>query len=277
MPKGYSLHIGLNTVNPDHYDGWDGRLVACESDAIQMSEIAKKMNFASIDVKLTKEATRDQFKDIVRSYSKKLQPGDLFLLTYSGHGGQLPDLNNDEADAIDETWCMYDGQIADDEIYELWSGFKEGVRVLVFSDSCHSGTVVRDMLAGITSNIVGENGTEIRYRFMPWNVANKTYMKNRSFYDEILYNPKTKEDAKNIKCTVRLISGCQDNQYSLDGPFNGLFTGTLLRIWNNGRFKGNYDKFHKAILNVMPRSQSPNHFVIGKHDPVFADQSPFQI
>src|SRR5690606_25310865 len=117
MPKGYSLHIGLNTVNPDHYDGWDGRLVACESDAIQMSEIAKKMNFASIDVKLTKEATRDQFKDIVRSYSKKLQPGDLFLLTYSGHGGQLPDLNNDEADAIDETWCMYDGQIADDEIY----------------------------------------------------------------------------------------------------------------------------------------------------------------
>src|SRR5690606_41969154 len=72
---------------------------------------------SSIDVKLTKEATRDQFKDIVRSYSKKLQPGDLFLLTYSGHGGQLPDLNNDEADAIDETWCMYDGQIADDEIY----------------------------------------------------------------------------------------------------------------------------------------------------------------
>jgi hypothetical protein len=32
----------------------------------------------------------------------ELLPGDIFLLTYSGHGGQLPDLNNDEPDNIDE-------------------------------------------------------------------------------------------------------------------------------------------------------------------------------
>lgn len=277
MPKGYSLHIGLNTVDPEHYGGWDGRLIACEADAIQMSEIAKSKKFHSVTVKLTKEASRDQFVDLIKSYAKKLKTGDLFLLTYSGHGGQLPDLNNDEPDAMDETWCMYDGQIADDESYDLWSEFEEGVRVLVLSDSCHSGTVVRDRIAGIASNVIGENGTEIRYRFMPWNVANKTYTKNQPFYDRILRNPKLKEGRKEIKCTVRLISGCQDNQFSLDGPFNGLFTGTLLRIWNNGKFKGNYERFHKSILNIMPNSQSPNHFVIGKHNPAFAAQSPFEI
>ena len=32
-PKGISLHIGLNRVDPIHYAGWKGELVACENDA----------------------------------------------------------------------------------------------------------------------------------------------------------------------------------------------------------------------------------------------------
>jgi len=42
----------------------------------------------------------------------------------------------------------------------------------------------------------------------------------------------------NIKASVLLISGCQDNQLSQDGAFNGLFTGTLKKVWNGGIFKG---------------------------------------
>jgi hypothetical protein len=34
-----------------------------------------------------------------------------------------------------------------------------------------------------------------------------------------------------IKAPVLLISGCQDNQYSADGAFNGLFTSQLLTVW----------------------------------------------
>ena len=33
MPKGHSLHIGLNSVDPAQYEGWDGQLAACEADA----------------------------------------------------------------------------------------------------------------------------------------------------------------------------------------------------------------------------------------------------
>ena len=57
------------------------------------------------------------------------------MLSYSGHGGQLPDLNDDEPDQEDETWCLYDGQVVDDELSELYSHFKQGVRILVLSDS----------------------------------------------------------------------------------------------------------------------------------------------
>ena len=41
-----------------------------------------------------------------------------------------------------------------------------------------------------------------------------------------------------------LISGCQDNQTSMDGDHNGAFTEQLLNVWNHGAFKGNYATFH---------------------------------
>ena len=42
-----------------------------------------------------------------------------------------------------------------------------------------------------------------------------------------------------------LISGCQDNQTSADGDFNGLFTSKLLNVWNEGKFK----KGHRAFVS----------------------------
>src|SRR4030065_82189 len=53
-------------------------------------------------------------------------------------------MNGDaEDDGLDETWCLYDGEFLDDELFELWTKFQPGVRILAFSDSCHSGTVLK--------------------------------------------------------------------------------------------------------------------------------------
>lgn len=40
MPQGISVCIGLNSVDPNHYQGWRGSLVACEADADDMAAIA---------------------------------------------------------------------------------------------------------------------------------------------------------------------------------------------------------------------------------------------
>jgi hypothetical protein len=45
MPHGMSLHIGLNSVDPNHYEGWDGTLVACENDANDMQKIASSLGY----------------------------------------------------------------------------------------------------------------------------------------------------------------------------------------------------------------------------------------
>jgi hypothetical protein len=278
MAKGLALTMGLNLVDPKHYGGWSGELNACEADAEDMASIAKSKRF-EVKTLLTRAATRTQVTRSILNAAKKLKSGDIFMLSYSGHGGQLPDLNNDEPDAQDETWCLYDGELVDDELYALFGRFARGVRILVFSDSCHSGTIVKiayyQGTAAVRSSGIGSQA--VRYRFMPPDVALRTYRNNRKFYDQLLKNIKLRDAKAAVKASVLLISGCQDNQLSSDGDFNGLFTAQLLRVWKNGTFKGNYKGFHKAIIRRMPPDQTPNYFWAGQQDVTFETQRPFTI
>src|SRR5262249_21113044 len=176
-PRGLSVHIGLNGVDPTHYAGWDGELVACESDANDMAALAKSQHIKPI-ILLTKRATRDNVLKAIRDAAKKLKAGDLFMLSYSGHGGQVPDVSGDEADKKDETWCFYDGEFIDDELYNELGGFASGVRIVVLSDSCHSGTVTR---ARVPETVAGLG----RSKMMPPSVAMRTYSLHKNFYDNI--------------------------------------------------------------------------------------------
>jgi len=271
MSKAYSLHLGLNSVNPAHYGGWSGDLVACENDARDMNDIARKMKYSKRVVLMTKQATRNNLVKNLTSFASKLNAGDYFLLTYSGHGGHIDDLNNDEDDGQDETWCLYDGQIIDDELNMFYSKFKSGVRIFVLSDSCHSGTVTRAAFMTPPGGIALNR----REKCPSLGIARKTYLKNKKFYDKILKNKKLKEAENKIKARLRLISGCQDNQTSSDGDVNGLFTEKLLNVWNDGSFTGNYRKFYKQIINQMPPEQSPRHFIIGGKDTAWDKMKPF--
>jgi hypothetical protein len=282
MAKGTSLHIGLNEVDPNHYAGWSGPLQACEADAEDMRDLAKERGFGKITTLLTKQATRRAVIDGIADAAKSLAAGDLFFLTYSGHGGQVPDQNGDDPDGEDETWCLHDGQLLDDELYLLWGRFQEGVRVVVLSDSCHSGTVTRLALAHAANRAMADlevlapyGVRELRARYMPPAEALRTYRQNRAFYDALGKELPAEPPAP--KASVRLVSGCQDSQTSLDGSFNGLFTGVLLKVWKNGGFVGNYRRFHREIVRRMPPQQTPNHFLVGTPLPSFDREKPFTI
>ncbi len=267
MVQGVSLHIGLNSFNPDHY-GSKGTLKGCENDAHDMQAIADSQGFKS-QVLLTKNATRH---NVLKAFheASKLDTGDIFLVSYSGHGGRIPDRNHDEDDSLDETWCLYDAQLIDDELKSLWTSFKRGVRILIISDSCHSGTILKP---GVELKIPPETGAP---RFLPYQQAESVFRNHRDFYESIQH-PRAFNDKAEIVASVRLLSGCQDNQYSYDGVNNGAFTAALKHTWNNGQFKGNYNHFHRHILAQMPYYQSPNHWVIGAWDREFEQQRPFTI
>ena len=93
--RGYSLHIGLNKVDPAQYEGWDGPLAACEFDADDMASLAATVGYEPRTLKTT-EATREAVIGEIRAAAARMNPGDIFFLTYSGHGSQVPDFSGDE-------------------------------------------------------------------------------------------------------------------------------------------------------------------------------------
>lgn len=288
-----SLHIGLNAVSPAAYGGWSGELAACEFDAKDMAAIAKSQGMKPT-VLLTKQGTRAKMLAAMRKAAKQLRKGDLFFLTYSGHGGQVPDVTGEEIDKQDETWCLYDGQVIDDELYLELSRFAAGVRILVLSDSCHSGTVTRAVPPPLDrTKVVG------RSKMMPPAVAIRTYREHQAFYNKLQHDvakaagnasaadpdsvlaqlavsPRLTAIAKQFNPSVILISGCQDNQTSMDGDHNGAFTEQVLKAWNHGNYRGNYAKFHAAVKAGLPASQTPNLFTLGSASR-FLRQQPFSV
>lgn len=109
---------------------------------------------------------------------------------------------------------------------------------------------------------------------MPKEISYEVYKKNQDFYDNL---SKGVDKSLEIKASIKLISGCQDNQLSYEGFGLGRFTEALQKVWANGRFNKGYSVFHQEIVNHLPAYQTPNYFNIGKLNTDFDNQIPFTI
>ena len=288
MAQGISIHIGLNHVDPNAYDGWDGQLSGCLNDANAMQQIADRAGFTT-SMLTDEQATTANVVAAISNAAGELASGDLLLLTYSGHGGQVPDEDAEEEDSQDETWVLFDRMLIDDQLYSLWQQFQAGVRIFVLSDSCHSGTILRDMIMqqvkGTDAGLRGykaKSVTAIRDKSIPAAKQIAHYQKNRDYYRMVQHQVRGKGGRKRsaddpVPASVLLISGCQDNQTSSDGDVNGLFTQNLLEVWNNDAFTGSYKKFYQQILAKMPPTQTPNYYKVGAQNDEFESERPFTI
>jgi metacaspase-1 len=247
-----------------------------------MHAIAEARGFET-GLLLTADATADAVVAGIERAAAELGSGDFFFLTYAGHGGQVPDAHDgDEEDGSDETWVLYDRQLVDDELYALWATFEPGVCIFVLSDSCHSGTVTRNIDASVPNVVASREDAEAqspRFRAMPRDVMIATYRANRATYDGIQDACPGAEQLEEggVPATVLLISGCQDDQLSLDGFSNGFFTEQLLRVWEDGAWRGSYPAFHEAIRSRMPDKQQPNYTRVGAAADDFEQQDPLTI
>jgi hypothetical protein len=288
-PKGMSLHVGLNTVDPAHYDGWDGRLTACEADAHSMLALATGEGFTT-DLLLTRDATRQTVIDHIQKAASDLKAGDMFLFTVSGHGGRLPDFNQDEDHdgdlKMDETLCLYDFQIADDELYMLWSEFRAGVRVLMVPDTCHSGSMARMGSAPMPTHIWGRDANAgPAARAMPryvedrvWRANEAAYRTASKSYSAIKESVMTSPLSSPVKASVLNLGACMDEQFAMDGAQNGAFTGALIDVWDGGRFRGGYHAFRSAIDGrIGSPSQTPQLFEKLLREPNFVMDRPFTL
>lgn len=236
------------------YPGYNNDLKGCVNDAKNWSQLLQnKYGFTIVDTLLDRKATKVAVYHAIKKLVKQAKDGDILVITYSGHGTNVRDTSRDEADGRDEAWCMYDGNLIDDDIKKLIAGLPSGVKLTVISDSCHSGTVTRAFMEATNA---GEYDEYIKARYMPPEDDIEAFAISSMPLEKAVFEPRS--GMKEI-----LISGCKSTEYSYDARINGQATGAFsyhaINILKNNPGI-TYEDFYKKLREQLPTrrfSQTP--------------------
>ena len=224
--KKQALLVGIND-----YQGVND-LQGCINDVTNVRSVLKTffgLSNSDIRVLTNSRATKDNILTRLETMVKGAVNGDYLIFHFSGHGSQIRDREGDElADHMDELICPYDmnwdnGFITDDMFREILQKLKQGVRMEILLDSCHSGTGTRDIITRRTQGEVSYEPLKFRYMPPPEDIECR-----HQGEEEILKPAKTFRSDKEITLNHILWAGCKDNQTSadalIDGHYNGAFS-----------------------------------------------------
>jgi uncharacterized caspase-like protein len=250
--------IGIN-----NYPGTDMDLSGCVNDTHDWAGVLSARGY-SVQTLVDAQATKAAMADAIGGLMQKSASGDTLVITFSGHGTYAPDENGDEADGLDEGLCPYDikqGKVLlDDEIQQLFAQRAPGVRVVLLSDSCHSGTVTR--AAASDPDAQGP-----RPRFMPMgNWLPESALPraaNGKPASRVAITAASSPFVRALAAGDLLLSGCAEgaNNFSYDahiaGRANGAFTYYALKALKKMTAKATYADWHAEIRKSLPSANYP--------------------
>ena len=203
----------------------------------------------------TMKAMQAGIKKLVREAKK----GDVVLLHYSGHGSNVPDDNEDEADGRDEILCPtdldWDSPFRDDWLRTTFDGLRAGVSFTVIMDCCHSGSNTRAILPPDAPVIE-------RYLPSPWGLAAVESGRSlpKKVTSELRRAPRAarkSNDIVNAELPEVLITGCRDTQTSADafinGSYNGALTFALVEAIRESKGRLTYRELHDRASGVLKK------------------------
>lgn len=261
MSKGYALNIGVNYLDEEHYGG-TGQLDSCENDARFMQGVLKKNGFKT-RLLLTEKATRKNVYSYLTEHKKIVKAGDILVITASCHGSFVDDENDDEDDGRDETWCLHDAQLIDDELHYLLSKFNRDARILIVTDSCHNKTIFKNFFEKDKTKALSQAKSI------------EVYKRNKVFYDNIQRLIKTNGISVS-KAPILTLAACEDDDTALAGFPLSEFTENIKNVLNHGTHAKNYNTLIKEIVN-RTKNRTPQLTYLGKADKNFEKETPFTI
>ncbi|OPZ90375.1 MAG: Caspase domain protein [Firmicutes bacterium ADurb.Bin419] len=242
--RGVAVLVGVSdftpallAAEPNIKQGVEG----AELDVDAMNKILTPLGYGTIPIK-SRAATKDRVLSTLSNLAIVLKPGDILVFYFSGHGSRVPDRNGDEEDGIDEAIVAYDGNIIDDELHEIWKNFKPGVKIVMISDSCFSGTVLK-----------------------------KTASQGNSSLDVL-------DNNSSINASLVFIGACQDNETTGGSPQGGAFTRFLEFAWTKAKFTGTYEQLHRQLVNYLAYTgNTPSYYEYGAKNEKFTKGNAFAI
>jgi hypothetical protein len=241
-----ALLIGIN------YTGTNIELTGCINDITNISKVLEKFKYSCTCLTdlTTLKPTKNNIIEQLRILVSGAKAGDTILFYYSGHGSQIKDTDGDEADKLDEVLVPLDyrtqGIISDDELFNLIK-IKGGVRFYGFTDCCHSGTMC-----------------DLKYNLVPNCKLKKGVVKKGMKYNP---NDWTDDFTKNVLKkdyslgTIVFISGCKDNQVSMELNKQGAFTFCFLKFLNETPIFVNNKYTLNSLLKYLQCNLQINKFV----------------
>ncbi|WAT81797.1 caspase family protein [Bacillus safensis] len=250
--KKLAFLVGIN------YTGTANELHGCLNDATKICEkLVQEFDFQSRDIQLLLEevATRKNIIDGLDRLVNDLEPGDLGVFSYSGHGTLTADLPPiEEEDMLDEAIVPVDAVkdrsllIRDDEINQILSRLKEGVHLFLIFDSCHSGTMYR----------VSDEDEKMFKKMIP---PSDSVLKIQSVANEFRKETLLSKSHPLAGSNYILLAGCKDDQFSYDDGQNGYLTKALVEHMKKGiTYQELYEKVKVDVYKRSRKNQEPQIF-----------------
>ena len=257
MAEKYALIIAVG--NYPAKTGWSS--ISSVNDVPLINNALLNQNFKEENITILKDeaATRAGILKAIDELQAKIQPGDIVVIHYSGHGQQIFDNNGDEIDGKDEAIVPYDAlvkytsnykgenHIRDDEIGNIITNFRNKLgkngQLLMLLDSCHSGSSTRGGVAR------GGEGT-----FAPpnWKPSSDRNTKGSDMVEKTIVSA----DA----APFVMLSGASANELNYEYEGYGSLSFAFSKAMNELGSDFTYRKLFSAIaanMNVISPKQTP--------------------
>ncbi|MBP7335870.1 caspase family protein [Niveispirillum sp.] len=231
-------------------------------DASRFVDAASRL-FAvpAANVRLTRNTSKDQFRDNMAWLARNAGPDDLVFIFFSGHGYTMKDDNGDESDGLDEMFVTQDVEgasrisrdilVSDDE-FAIWSRAIRARNLIAVLDTCHSGGLHKSIAGTPTGAKAKSFDADV------WEADRAPAATAKSAFGE---EPETTAKAMTDGIRGVVIAAAEEAQAALEGPEGGLFTVALLKSWSSGQ-TGNlgqsYDQARAATYERSRRQQQPS-------------------
>lgn len=275
MPRAVSIHIGVNQPS-ERSPG--RRLGQSETTAWRMAGLAGQAGYHSIQVLRGPAATRHAVNGALAGAAGILEHGDTLLVSFSGHGDHTRSHNFDERTGCDQSWCLHDGHLLDDQLAGYWRLFQPGVRIVVVSESCYSGGMGR---TGDEPPAWAGNGgaawapaPDAGRRMRGWRGPDPVDAAVAEALASCIADPP--RDRYEIQASVLMLTASAEDQKAEDG----LFTRHLLDVWSDGAFTGSYCSLYQEVRSRVirdRRSQEPQILILGAAVPEFGREPAFHV
>ena len=227
------------------YRGKENELRGCIDDIKHMKVFLENRGYDRFII-LTEDGELPTGENIMRGFNSIIEwinneDVQEVWIHYSGHGSHIKDMDGDEDDGFDEVLIPLDydknGIISDDLINKYFiSRIRDGVKIYIFMDCCHSGTIM-----------------DLEYKNI-----NGEWIKNND---------------KSVCGKILCISGCRDYQLSSEcfnlnnnGRWSGALTTTFMNFQKNISIREMLNEFKNKLepFNQIPLLTASWKFDIDK-------------